>query len=101
MIYSKLIKIIHSKFAFFKSKLRFFVKILMKICRNFTNMLRMSRIFNFLKKKDQNFRKIRESFGNVQIIQKIIENYSVVSLGVAAFFLCCHRETSDISPILK
>ena len=40
----------------------------------------MSRIFNFLKKKDQNFRKIRENFGNVQIIQKIIQNYSVVSL---------------------
>ena len=43
-------------------------------------MLRMSRIFNFLKKRDQNFRKIREHFGNVQIIQKIIQNYSVVSL---------------------
>ncbi len=40
----------------------------------------MSRIFNFLKKKDQIFRKIRENFGNVQIIQKIIQNYSVVSL---------------------
>ena len=46
-------------------------------------MLRMSRIFNFLKKKDQIFRKIRENFGNVQIIQKIIQNYSVVSLGIA------------------
>ena len=45
-------------------------------------MLRMSRIFNFLKKKDPIFRKIRENFGNVQIIQKIIQNYSVVSLGV-------------------
>ena len=44
-------------------------------------MLRMSRIFNFLKKKDQIFRKIRENFGNVQIIQKIIQHYSVVSLG--------------------
>ena len=69
------------KFAFFKSKVRFFVKILMKFCRKFTSMLRMSRIFNFLKKKkDQIFRKIRENFGNVQIIQKIIQNYSVVSL---------------------
>ena len=27
-------KIIHSKFAFFKSKMRFFVKLLMKFCRN-------------------------------------------------------------------
>ena len=45
-------------------------------------MLRMSRIFNFLKKKGQNFRKIRENFGNVQIIQKIIQNYSVVSLAL-------------------
>ena len=61
-------------------KLVFFFEILMKFCRNFTNMLRMSRIFNFLKKKDQNFRKIRENFGNVQIIQKIIQHYSVVSL---------------------
>ena len=43
-------------------------------------MLRMSRIFNFLKKKDPIFRKIRENFGNVPIIQKIIQNYSVVSL---------------------
>ena len=73
-------KIIHSKFAFFKSKMRFFGKILMTFCRNFTNMLRMSRIFNFLKKKDPIFRKIRENFGNVQIIQKIIQIYSVVSL---------------------
>lgn len=40
----------------------------------------MSRIFNFLKKKDPIFGKIRENFGNVQIIQKIIQNYSVVSL---------------------
>jgi hypothetical protein len=40
----------------------------------------MSRIFNFLKKKDPIFRKIREKFGNVEIIQKIIQNYSVVSL---------------------
>ena len=61
-------------------KLVFFFEILMKFCRNFTNMLRMSRIFNFLKKKDQIFRKIRENFGNVQIIQKIIQNYSGVSL---------------------
>ena len=37
-------------------------------------------IFNFLEKKDQIFRKIRENFGNVEIIQKIIQNYSVVSL---------------------
>ena len=36
--------------------------------------------FQFLEKKDQIFRKIRENFGNVQIIQKIIQNYSVVSL---------------------
>ena len=43
-------------------------------------MLRMSRIFNFLKKKDPIFRKIRENFGNVQIIQKIIQDYSVVFL---------------------
>ena len=77
-VLNNLFKIIHSKFAFFKSKLRFFVKILMKFCRNFTNMLRMSRIFNFLKKKDQIFRKIRENFGNVQI-----QRYSVVSLGEA------------------
>ena len=42
-------------------------------------MLRMSRIFNFLKKKDPIFRKIRENFGNLQIIQKIIQTYSVVS----------------------
>ena len=52
-------------------------------------MLRMSRIFNFLKKKDQIFRKIRENFGNVQIIQKIIQNiiqnYSVVSLIIFEF----------------
>ena len=81
-VLNNLFKIIHSKFAFFKSKLRFFVKILMKFCRNFTNMLRMSRIFNFLKKKDPIFGKIRENFGNVQIIQKIIQNYSVVSLAV-------------------
>ena len=46
-------------------------------------MLRMSRIFNFLKKEDQIFGKIRENFGNVPIIQKIIQNYSVVSLGAA------------------
>ena len=79
-VLNNLFKIIHSKFAFFKSKLRFFVKILMKFCRNFTNMLRMSRIFNFSRKKDPIFRKIRENFGNVPIIQKIIQNYSVVSL---------------------
>ena len=36
--------------------------------------------FQFLEKKDQIFRKIRENFGNLQIIQKIIQNYSVVSL---------------------
>ena len=36
--------------------------------------------FQFLEKKDQIFRKIRENFGNVQIIQKIIQDYSVVSL---------------------
>ena len=49
-------------------------------------MLRMSRIFNFLKKKDPIFGTIRENFGNVPIIQKIIQNYSVVSLvgGLAA-----------------
>jgi hypothetical protein len=40
----------------------------------------MSTKFNFLKKKHPIFRKIRENFGNVQIIQKIIQNYSVVSL---------------------
>ena len=62
-------------------KLVFFFEILKKFCRNFTNMLRMSRIFNFLKKKDQIFRKIRENFGNhvqiiQKIIQKIIQNYS-------------------------
>ena len=60
--------------------MRFFVKILMKFCRNFTNMLRMSRIFNFSKKEDPIFGKIRENFGNVPIIQKIIQKYSVVSL---------------------
>ena len=38
--------------------------------------------FQFLEKKDQHFRKIREYFANVQIIQKIIQNYSVVSLEV-------------------
>ena len=43
-------------------------------------MLRMSRNFNFLKKEDPIFGKIRENFGNVPIIQKIIQNYSVVSL---------------------
>jgi hypothetical protein len=32
--------------------------------------------FQFLEKKDKIFRKIRENFGNVQIIQKIIQNYS-------------------------
>ena len=38
--------------------------------------------FQFLEKKDQIFRKIiRENFGNVQIMQKNIQNYSVVSLG--------------------
>ena len=73
-------KLFIQKFAFFKSKVRFVVKILMIFCRNFTNMLRMSRIFNFLEKKDPIFRKIRENFGNVPIIQKIIQNYSVVSL---------------------
>ena len=36
--------------------------------------------FQFLEKKDQIFRKIRENSGNVQIIQKIIQFYSVVSL---------------------
>ena len=36
--------------------------------------------FQFLLKMDSIFRKIRENFGNVQIIQKIIQNYSVVSL---------------------
>ena len=45
--------------------------------------------FQFLeKKKDQIFRKIRENFGNVQIIQKIIQHYSVVSLEPR---LCCCR----------
>ena len=43
--------------------------------------------FQFLEKKDPIFRKIRENFGNVQIIQKIIQkiiqNYSVVSLVIA------------------
>ena len=39
--------------------------------------------FQFLEKKDPIFRKIRENFGNVQIIQKIIQNYSVVSLDAA------------------
>ena len=38
--------------------------------------------FQFLEKKDQFFRKIRENFGNVQIIQKIIQHYSGVSLPV-------------------
>ena len=81
-VLNNLFKIIHSKFAFFKSKLRFFVKILMKFCRNFTNMLRMSRIFNFLKKRTKFFEKSVKikNFGNVQIIQKIIQHYSVVSL---------------------
>ena len=69
-------------------KVVFFFEILMKFCRNFTNMLRMSRIFNFLKKKDPIFRKIRENFGNVEIIQKIIQNYSVVSLDIT-------RRTND------
>ena len=94
-VLNNLFKIIHSKFAFFKSKLRFFVKILMKFCRNFTNMLRMSRIFNFLKKKDPIFGKIRENFGNVPIIQKIIQNYSVVSLLLAVLLdspLCQNAE---------
>ena len=45
-------------------------------------MLRMSRIFNFLKKKDPIFGKIRENVGNVPIIQKIIQHYSVVSLRI-------------------
>ena len=85
-VLNNLFNIIHSKFAFFKSKLRFFVKILMKFCRNFTNMLRMSRIFNFLKKKDPIFRKIRENFGNVEIIQKIIQHYSGVSLIISCVF---------------
>ena len=75
-VLNNLFNIIHSKCAFFKSKLRFFVKNLMKFCRNFTNMLRMSRIFDFLKKKDPIFRKIRENFGNVEIIRKIIQHYS-------------------------
>ena len=50
-------KLFIQNFALFKSKVRFFVKFLMKFCRNFTNMLRMSRIFNFLKKKGPNFSK--------------------------------------------
>jgi len=36
--------------------------------------------FQFLEKKDPIFRKIRENFGNVEIIQKIIQHYSGVSL---------------------
>ena len=41
------------------------------------------------KKKGSNFRKIREKFGNVQIIQKIIQNYSVVSLGTTGCSAGC------------
>ena len=81
-VLNNLFKIIHSNVAFFKSTLRFFFKILMNFCRHFTNMLRMSRIFNFLKKKDPIFGTIRENFGNVPIIQKIIQNYSVVPLPI-------------------
>merc|ERR1739848_392812 len=50
-VLNKLFRIIHSKFAFFISKGRFFVKMLMKFCRNFTNMPQMSIIFKILKKK--------------------------------------------------
>jgi hypothetical protein len=39
--------------------------------------------FQFLEKKDQIFGKIRENFGNVEIIQKMIQNYSGVSLAAA------------------
>ena len=41
--------------------------------------------FQLLEKKDPIFGKIRENLGNVPIIQKIIQNYSVVSLIVNAF----------------
>ena len=62
-------------------KIGIFLRNLDEILSEFHEHLqKMSRIFNFLKKKDQIFRKIRENFGNVQIIQKIIQHYSVVSL---------------------
>ena len=80
-VLNNLFKIIHSKFAFFKSKEWFFVKILMKFCRNFTNMLRMSRIFNFLKKRIQFFDfdfeksvKISEMFKLFRKLFKIIQS---------------------------
>ena len=41
--------------------------------------------FQFLEKKGSNFSKIRENFGNVQIIQKIIQHYSGVSLLIPCF----------------
>ena len=76
-VLNDLFKIIHSKLAFFKSKLRFFVKILMKFCRNFTNMLRMSRIFNFLKKRTKFLEKsvkISEMFKLFRKLFKIIQS---------------------------
>ena len=71
-------KIIHSKFAFFKSKVRFFGKFLMKFCRNFTNMLRINvKNFQFLEKKDPIFRKsvkISEMFQLFRKLFKIIQS---------------------------
>ena len=58
-------------------KLVFFFEIVMKFCRNFTNMLRMSRIFNFLKKRTDFFEKsvkISEMFKLFRKLFKIIQS---------------------------
>ena len=60
----------------FLSKLNYFDEILSEFHEHAPNV----KNFQFLEKKDPIFRKIRENFGNVPIIQKIIQNYSVVSL---------------------
>ena len=55
--------------------------------------------FHFLEKKDPIFRKIRENFGNVPIIQKIIQNYSVVSLVVVS--RCSQLFAAQIATVLR
>ena len=73
-------KLFIQNFAFFKSKVRFFVKMFNEILSEYHEHAPNVKRFQFLEKKHQFFRKILENSGNVQIIQKIIQFYSVVSL---------------------
>ena len=65
-------------------KISIFLRNLDEILSEFHEHAPNVKNFQFLEKKDQIFRKIRENFGNVQIIQKVIQNFSGVSLALTS-----------------